>query len=69
LPTGVKLPAVLSALAGNMEIATVAVYSEVDKQALHVAMADEAINIGGCSATESYLKIEAILAAVQKNRC
>lgn len=39
----------------EMGVATVAVYSEVDKNALHVALADQSYCIGGPAATESYL--------------
>lgn len=44
---------------------TVAIYSEVDEKALHVLMADEAICVGGASATDSYLKIPSILSACE----
>ena len=47
----------------EMGIATVAVYSEADKEALHTQLADEAICIGPAPATESYLKMERILSA------
>lgn len=49
--------------ARRMGIATVAVYSDADRDALHVEMADEAINIGAAPAAESYLQIEQIIAA------
>jgi propionyl-CoA carboxylase alpha chain len=49
--------------ARRMGIATVAVYSEADRDALHVAMADEAVCIGPPAAALSYLNIEAIVAA------
>jgi propionyl-CoA carboxylase alpha chain len=49
--------------ARRMGIATVAVYSEADRNALHVAMADEAIAIGPPPAAQSYLVIEKIIAA------
>lgn len=45
----------------EMGIATVAVYSEADKDALHVSMADESYCIGGASVGESYLNMTAIL--------
>jgi propionyl-CoA carboxylase alpha chain len=49
--------------ARRMGIETVAVYSEADKDALHVEMADTAIAIGPPPAAESYLVIDKILAA------
>jgi len=52
--------------AQKMGIKTVAVYSEADKRALHVAMADEAIHIGPASASESYLVIDKIIAACKE---
>ncbi len=49
----------------EMGIPTVAVYSEVDRDSLHVQMADEAILIGPPPPLESYLNIEAIIGAVR----
>ena len=49
--------------ARRMGIATVAVYSDADKDALHVEMADEAVHIGPAPAAESYLVIDKIVAA------
>jgi propionyl-CoA carboxylase alpha chain len=49
--------------ARRMGIATVAVYSDADKDALHVEMADEAVHIGPPAASESYLVIDKIIAA------
>jgi len=46
-----------------MGIAAVVVYSEADRRALHVRMADEALPIGPAPAPESYLRIEAIIEA------
>src|ERR1051325_7645659 len=49
----------------EMGIASVAVYSEFDRDALHVRLADQAVPIGGAAARESYLNIEKIIAAAQ----
>jgi acetyl-CoA carboxylase biotin carboxylase subunit len=47
----------------EMGITTVAVYSEIDKEALHTQMADEAICIGPAASKDSYLNIQNILSA------
>ena len=52
--------------ARRMGIRTVAVYSDADKDALHVEMADEAVPIGPPAAAESYLAIDKIVAACLK---
>src|SRR3569832_2196737 len=49
--------------ARRMGIETVAVYSDADKDALHVEMADTAVHIGPPAAAESYLVIDKIVAA------
>jgi len=46
-------------------IQTVAVYSDTDKHALHVKLADEAVHIGGNASSESYLRMDAIVDAVK----
>ena len=51
----------------ELGIATVAVYSELDRDALHVRMADEAYPLGGQTAAESYLNTEAILDAIARS--
>ncbi|HEY9844108.1 MAG TPA: biotin carboxylase N-terminal domain-containing protein, partial [Candidatus Obscuribacterales bacterium] len=48
----------------ELGIATVAVYSEADAQALHVRLADEAWPIGPAPASESYLKVEKLLEVI-----
>ncbi len=52
--------------ARQMGIATVAVYSDADKQALHVQMADEAVHVGSAAAAESYLVAEKIIEAAKQ---
>ncbi|MDD9907400.1 MAG: acetyl-CoA carboxylase biotin carboxylase subunit [Rhodospirillaceae bacterium] len=52
--------------AKRMGIATVAVYSEADADALHVAMADEAVPVGPAPSSESYLVIDNIMAAIKE---
>ncbi len=49
-----------------MGIGTVAVYSDADRDALHVIMADEAVNIGPAASSESYLVIEKIIDACRQ---
>ena len=50
----------------ELGIASVAVYSEADAEALHVRMADEAVCCGPPRATESYLDIEKIVALAKQ---
>ena len=51
----------------EMGISTVAVYSELDRNALHVRLADEAYALGGQSAAESYLNTSAILDVINRS--
>ncbi|MEL6127345.1 MAG: biotin carboxylase N-terminal domain-containing protein, partial [Pseudomonadota bacterium] len=51
--------------ARKMGIATVAVYSDADRDALHVQMADEAVHIGPPPANQSYIVIDKILEAIR----
>src|SRR6478736_4851009 len=51
----------------ELGIATVAVYSELDRDALHTRYADEAYALGGQTAAESYLNTDAILDAIRKS--
>src|SRR5579859_3293334 len=53
--------------ARRMGIATVAVYSEADRNALHVEMADDAVLIGPPPAAQSYLVIDKIVAACKQS--
>ncbi|MFJ5955726.1 acetyl/propionyl/methylcrotonyl-CoA carboxylase subunit alpha [Paenarthrobacter sp. NPDC092416] len=50
----------------DMGIRSVAVYSDADKNAKHVELADTAVAIGGTSPSESYLRIEAIIDACRR---
>ncbi|WP_068315577.1 acetyl-CoA carboxylase biotin carboxylase subunit [Polycladidibacter hongkongensis] len=52
--------------AKQMGIATVAVYSDADRDSMHVEMADEAVHIGPAAAAESYLQVGKIIEACQK---
>ncbi len=54
------------ATAKRMGISTVAVYSEADKNARHVALADQSVCIGPAPSRESYLKGDVIIAAAKK---
>ena len=51
----------------EMGIATVAVYSDLDRDALHVRIADEAYALGGETAAESYLQTDKILDAIERS--
>ena len=53
--------------ARKMGIKTVAIYSDADKQALHVQMADEAIHIGPPPANQSYIVIDKVMAAIKES--
>jgi propionyl-CoA carboxylase alpha chain len=51
--------------ARRMGIATVAVYSDADAQALHVRMADESFHLGGSASAYSYLRMDRVLEAIK----
>jgi acetyl-CoA carboxylase, biotin carboxylase subunit len=53
----------------EMSIRSVAVYSEVDREALHVRMADEAYAIGPAQASESYLRIDKLMEVAKRAGC
>ncbi|SHG43205.1 acetyl-CoA carboxylase biotin carboxylase subunit [Cognatishimia maritima] len=53
--------------AKKMGISTVAIYSDADKNALHVSMADEAIHIGPPPANQSYIVIDKVMEAVKQS--
>ncbi|MEM9319813.1 MAG: acetyl/propionyl/methylcrotonyl-CoA carboxylase subunit alpha [Pseudomonadota bacterium] len=55
----------IAATARRMGVATVAVYSDADVGAAHVAACDEAVALGGVRPAESYLRGDAIIAAAQ----
>ncbi|MGH9079184.1 MAG: biotin carboxylase N-terminal domain-containing protein [Acidimicrobiales bacterium] len=51
----------------EMGVATVAVYSDLDRDALHVRLADEAYALGGQTAAESYLNTPTILSVIERS--
>ncbi len=53
----------------ELEIETVAVYSQADATALHIQLATQAVCIGSAKATDSYLNMKAILTAAIKTGC
>ena len=55
--------------AKKMNIKTVAVYSDADRYAEHVRMADESVYLGKSPASESYLKTELIIKACKDKKC
>ena len=50
----------------DLDISPIAIYSEIDANALHVSLADAAMNVGPGPAAESYLKIDNIIAAAKR---
>ena len=55
--------------ARRMGVETVAVFSEADRGALHVAMADNGVCIGPAPALQSYLRPDRILEAARRTNC
>src|SRR3954468_7700159 len=53
----------------EMGIRAVAIYSDADRSALHVRMADEAYPVGPAAATESYLRIDKVIDVAKKSGC
>ncbi|GAB5433311.1 MAG: acetyl-CoA carboxylase biotin carboxylase subunit [Epibacterium sp.] len=53
--------------ARKMGIKTVAIYSDADRQALHVQMADEAVHVGPAPANQSYIVIDNVMAAIKSS--
>jgi acetyl-CoA carboxylase biotin carboxylase subunit len=53
----------------ELGVATVAVYSEADRDALHVRLADEAVCIGPAAASESYLRVPQLMSAADITGC
>src|SRR5437588_12954097 len=51
----------------ELGVTSVAVFSDLDRDAMHVRMADEAYSLGGETAAESYLNTGAILEAIEKS--
>lgn len=50
----------------ELGVATVAVYSDADENALHVELADQAVHIGGAAPRDSYLRMDVIIAAAKQ---
>jgi acetyl-CoA carboxylase biotin carboxylase subunit len=53
----------------ELGVGTVAIYSEIDRNSLHVQLADEAVCVGPPPANESYLNMEALIKAAQDTGC
>ena len=51
----------------EMGVASVAVYSDADRESLHARLADEAYHVGPAPATESYLNIEKLIELAQRS--
>ncbi len=52
----------------RLGIATIAVFSAADRRALHVRLADESVHIGDAPAADSYLDMQALIAAAKASR-
>ncbi|XP_066582981.1 methylcrotonoyl-CoA carboxylase subunit alpha, mitochondrial [Prorops nasuta] len=59
----------ISKTAKKLGVKTVAIYSDVDKNSMHVELADEAYYIGPAPSAQSYLKQEAIISAAKQSKC
>ncbi|MDQ3737814.1 MAG: ATP-grasp domain-containing protein [Actinomycetota bacterium] len=64
-----EIAARIARTARRLGIDTVAVYSEADRDALHVDAADQAVALGGRTPSESYLRAEAIIEAARRTGC
>ena len=53
----------------ELDIATVAVYSEADKESLHIMLADESYQIGKAQPAESYLHMNNIIELAKLTKC
>src|SRR5688572_29689394 len=59
----------ISRAARELGVRTVAVYSEADRNSMHVALADESVHIGAAEPSQSYLSIDALLGAAKERGC
>ena len=62
-----EIVARVAGTAQRMGIATVAVYSDADRNSVHLAMCDDAVSLGGLAAADSYLRIDKLLEAARSS--